>query len=107
MKRCEYCGGEVPDETLVCPNCAAHFPPLPPPRQTALDDPSSSPQYPESRFSRLWVDSTLRKIGLAAVVFFALYLFMTFLGVLGSLSPILILPVILLVAAGVIVWRVK
>ena len=103
MKTCEYCGSEVPRQTLVCPNCAAHFDdPSPPEYLFPVDSGRTSPLLPGLPLLGLprerleWSFSILGKL---LVVFLALNFVGVFLGVFGQ-SPILMLALVLLLGAG-------
>jgi hypothetical protein len=104
VKTCEYCGSEVPDETAVCPNCAAHFDPstmpLPYPWMPEPPEGSADPNPFKSRWDRsFW------SIGRVVAFLFVIYLVLMVLGLLGSINRWLLLAGILLVAAALILRK--
>jgi hypothetical protein len=103
VKTCEYCGSEVPDQTLVCPNCAAHFDDLPPPDYLfAVDSNRTSAPlstWPLLGLPRERLEWSFSLLGKLLVAFLALNFLGAFLGVFGQ-SPILMLALVLLLGAG-------
>jgi hypothetical protein len=107
MKTCEYCGSEVPDETLVCPNCAAHFeiPPQPPPWPPPLPGPDPGQPPLDQNLFKSRLDRSYWNIGKVVVTLFVVYLALMFIGVLGAINRWLLLAGILLVAAVLILRK--
>lgn len=105
MKTCEYCGSEVPNETVICPNCAAHFDPstIPPPPSAWRTNPVPDPVDPNPFKSRL--DRSFWGIGRVVAVLVIVYVVLMVIGVLGSVSSWLLLAGILLVAAVLILRK--
>lgn len=106
MKTCDYCGSEVPDETVSCPHCAAHFDISTLPRPPVPEEPPVPADSPLLAVLRARLGISYRGIGKLAVALIAVYFFFMFMGVLGTISFWLVLAALLLAAAVLILKRV-
>lgn len=94
------------DETLVCPDCAAHFDPGTIPATPGISEPDPYETTDWTPAWRLRLERSYRTIGKMVVVLVAVYVFILLTGALGTISPVLVVALILFIGAVLIMRTV-